>query len=135
MIVGGIPVAYVSAPLESEYAGRATRFPTYCRIIIANRYDISSPSQIARYVAHEYAHCYDYFKLGKSHNVFKNEGCIFGNYFCDPAEGYAQTYQVAFTLKCGTDLSYFKVPYIVNFQGGCLPPDPASITPETISAF
>lgn len=83
--------------------------------------------------AHEVAHCLDGSQLGWSHNGFEDEGCELGDYFCAPAEGFAETWALAYIDKCG----YARDPLglIPPDERPCELPDPRTVTPSDIAVL
>jgi hypothetical protein len=99
-------------------------------------------------VLHEVGHCIDLFVLGFDHNGFRDEGCLLGEYFCDAAEGYAESWRYAYTLSCGLDphavgyhhtrATYYAVSTRGNAeprQASCTFPDPRSVTVDKVATF
>lgn len=56
-------------------------------------------------VFHEVGHCVDAAKLRSTHNAFERDGCVYGTYYCAPAEGYAEAWRYAYMTRCGLNTS------------------------------
>ena len=63
----------------------------------------TSPAEHLAVVFHEVGHCVDAVTLRGSHNAFARAGCVYGAYYCSPAEGYAEAWRYAYTARCGLD--------------------------------
>ncbi len=129
--VGGIPITYKLKVLN-KYAGYANFKVSYCQITL-DPTDLTSERNATVIIAHEYAHCVDLFKLKFSHNGFRNEGAIYGNYFARAQEGYAETYARMYIQKCGYTTSWFSPPEQFNFGPACDGPDPRTVTPDKVT--
>lgn len=93
----------------------------------------TTPSHQPLTAAHQLAHCLDQQLLGSSHNGFTTEGCAWGQQFCDPAEGFAQTYAIAYHFQCQDA----RAPLGLQPSDGvdCTPPDPRQIKPDMVVPF
>ena len=90
------------------YARLEARTQT-CHIYIDTWLTRHDPRVLADITLHEVGHCVDWLMLGLSHNAFADEGCAYGEYYCEPAEGYAEAWARAYSARCGADL--FSVGY------------------------
>ncbi len=121
--VHGVTLDYRFTSLtKHQLQGAAESTGATCLILL----DIQSfVTDAARVTSHEVGHCLDQFVLGGTHNGFQGEGCVWGAYFCDPNEGYAEAYSRAYLAKCGTALAPLGFPV---GDSACEPPDPRSVT-------
>ncbi|NJK44614.1 MAG: hypothetical protein HC933_10310 [Pleurocapsa sp. SU_196_0] len=85
---------------------------------------------LAAILAHEVGHCLDHLELGWSHNGFRDEGRLYGEFFGDPAEGYAETYGRAYLETCGTLLE--PLGWKFKRDGACDLPAPHAVTPSMV---
>ena len=127
--VGGLQLRYHLVDLRSlpvlGYAQADFREGT-CNIFIDAWLNRGLPRVHKEVVLHEVGHCVDLFELGFDHNGFYREGCMYGDYYCDPAEGYAETWRYAYLATCGTDLH--SIGYRQADGSPCDLPDPRSVT-------
>ena len=126
------------------YARLEARTQT-CHIYIDTWLTRHDPRVLADITLHEVGHCVDWLMLGLTHNAFADEGCAYGDHYCEPAEGYAEAWARAYTARCGADL--FSVGYaarhVVQGQGAndaaprppCNLPDPRTVTPDDAAAY
>ena len=126
--VGGIPITY-KLEVMNKYAGYANFKGSYCQITL-DPTDITSERNATVIIAHEYAHCVDWFKLKFSHNGFRNEGAIYGEYFARAQEGFAETYARMYIQKCGHSTAWFSPPAEYTFGTPCEGPDPSTVTTD-----
>ena len=105
-----------------------------CHIYVDTWLTRHDPRVLSAIVLHEVGHCVDWLMLGLSHNDFSAEGCAYGDYYCEPAEGYAEAWARLYQVRCGADL--FSVGYAAREADGadkagfCDLPDPRTVTPE-----
>jgi hypothetical protein len=86
-------------------------------------------------VLHEVGHCVDLLTLDFDHNGFVSEGCFFGDYYCDPAEGYAESWRYAYLAKCGANLGAvgFRFGRIGLADEPCELPDARRVEPARVA--
>lgn len=121
--VHGVVLDYQFTSLTGrQVQGTAGRAGQTCLVLLDMQ---SFVADAARVVSHEVGHCLDEFVLGGTHNGFQQEGCVWGAYFCNPSEGYAEAYSRAYLAKCGPLLTPLGFPV---GDGACEPPDPRSVT-------
>lgn len=119
--VKGVRVIYAVAPAgKLGRPGSSTNTPFGCLVLI-------DPNFVhAANVAHELGHCLD---QGYSRS-FGSAGCRIREYACDPAEGYADTFALAYIFTQGQDLA--PLGWTGQADDTRLP-DPAQITPQFLS--
>lgn len=136
--VHGVPVVYSIASVElmasqhGEFALGAVSYGRWrCSVWI--RQDVlARPRTLTRVIAHEVGHCLDWFALDYSHNGFTNEGCAYGQGWCPPAEGYAETWARLYLSRCGYDLAPLGWG---TDRAKCLMPLPHEATPDAVLAL
>ncbi len=100
-----------------------------CHIYLDTWLTRHDPRVLNAIILHEVGHCVDWLMLGLSHNDFSAEGCAYGEYYCAPAEGYAEAWARAYTARCGADLSGVGYAAPGADTGSCNLPDPRLVTP------
>lgn len=87
----------------SRYTGMVMYNPLErnCDVLLRRSFvDKTDVQQLRKLIAHEVGHCLDRFVLDYSHNNFANEGCYWGEYWCEPHEGFANFYAQYYTETC-----------------------------------
>jgi hypothetical protein len=120
--VAGMPVHYrlVTGSLD----GSAAYVLGHCTIAL----NVDLPRDLLTFVAaHEIGHCLDGAQLGWSSNGWRDEGCIYGSYYCSSREGFAQGYAYAYLEACFFARSPLGL--LPADERDCVLPDPSSVTP------
>lgn len=130
--VAGLTVFYrIVASTDSRYTGAAALIGNNCTIVMTS--DVFYAEEDwpkVRLASHELAHCLDLAYLNGRSNYFGNAGCVFGEYYCNPREGFAEAYSYAYIDKCLFDTS----PLGLKPGDGrkCELPDWRKITPDSL---
>ena len=96
-----------------------------CVIMLDKTYFLNGTDrQRALLLAHEFGHCLDGSRLLYSHNNFGDTGKMYGQYYANASEGFAEAYARAYIGKCGLNLA----PLGWGSGEGCALPDPRSVT-------
>lgn len=122
--VGGVPIMFEVVKAGSlKGIGRSIWMGTLCRV------SIDETAVNAVNIAHEVAHCLDWGLQFSSR--WGNAGCRIRQYACDPAEGFADAFALAYVMRHGNDLKP------LGWYGDPSKdlPDPAEITPEWLEEF
>ncbi len=114
--VGGLALRYHLVSLEGfsslgyfVFSPATQTCHIYIDTWLANH---ASQAEHLAVVFHEVGHCVDAVTLRSNHNAFVREGCVYGAYYCAPAEGYAEAWRYAYTARCGLDAA--TIGYEVN---------------------
>lgn len=94
-----------------------------------DKWDSRSDKYRTLLLAHEIAHCLDGSVLEYSHNGFKDEGKVYGQYWAAPAEGFAEAFAQAYYAACGANMA----PLGYGEGPACEIPDPRSIDPKNLT--
>lgn len=120
--VGGVEILYqivIPKELPPIYAAQAhiQVNDRFCRVYVDARVLTQGMPYFTYILAHETGHCVKTlrdrneeiqrraFVWGKS-----TVGCKFGAYFCDPEEGYAETWAHLYLERCGYNVATFNWP-------------------------
>lgn len=121
----GMSVHYRRVNIPMDVLGAAMAVGRNCTIVL----NINMEPQHEPFVAaHELGHCIDMVYLNWDHNGFTDEGCIVGDHYCPPWEGYAQTYAMLYNAHCGNAKKPLGLPTKTNIN--CELPHPRSATPD-----
>lgn len=125
--VHGVPIRYKLVTGLGNLGGSAAWFGGVCTIAI----DAGLLDGLQVVVAsHEVGHCLDLALLDFDHNGWRDEGCVFGSYYCSPWEGFAEGYSEAYLATC----LYARRPLGLLPDDGidCEPPHPRDVTPGSV---
>jgi hypothetical protein len=122
--------------LDKPWAdGQATRrLNEKCKVFVDARVLTKGMEYFAYLLAHEAGHCLEIRGEGIGKRWYSTSegasraGCRFGDYFCDPTEGFAETWARLYIQRCGFNLATFGWP---SKEKSCrYTPAPGAATPE-----
>lgn len=105
-VIHGVPILYRVVPL-STLRTTPERAKVIAQAILGSptcTVEVGEGWLSAWVVAHEVAHCLDYYRLNYTHGGFQREGCALREYACAPEEGYADTYALLYLKRFGPRL-------------------------------
>jgi hypothetical protein len=139
--VYGVPIIYqivIPQQLDSPlWAAEALReINKMCHVYVDARVLSHGMDYFAAILAHETGHCIEQGGEGIRERWYSTigggaskAGCRFGKYYCDPAEGFAETWGRLYLQRCGFNLATFGWPDTKDTR--CrYTPSPGAATPK-----